>query len=82
VFRFGLGIMSFDAVLYLYALVRIQKLEPLNVKLHVAAWFFVIGSAMSLIALVLVAFGYGWKRLGLAIACMVSLLFWYGFTLY
>jgi hypothetical protein len=81
-FRSGLALMALDAALYVCALIRVQAVEPLDAKLRAAAWFFIIGSAVSLVALPLVLFGYGSKRIGLAAGCLLSLPFWYGLTLY
>ena len=59
--RAGVALMTLDAALYLWAVLRVQEMEPLDAKLRTAAWFFVIGSAFSLGALILVLFGHGWK---------------------
>ena len=81
-FRIGVTTLVLDACLYLYAWVHIQHLEPLSLQLSVAARFFVIGSAVSLLALILIAFGYGWKRAPLALICLIALPMWYVFTAY
>jgi hypothetical protein len=81
-FRLGFTFMVFELALYICGIVLISVIDPLNAKLKVAAWFFVIGSAVSLIALGFGMFGYGRKRLGLAAACVMSFPFWYGLTLY
>ena len=82
VFRSGLAFMAFDAALYLCGIVCLRVLEPLDAKLRAAAWFFIIGSACSLIAFTLILCGHGWRRIGLAAGCLLSLPFWYGLTLY
>jgi len=51
-------------------------------QLSVAARFFIIGSAVSFLALILITFGYGWKRVPLALLCLISLPLWYVFTAY
>ena len=81
-FRVGVVTLILDAGLYVYAWVHIQHLEPLSVQLSVAARFFLFGGAMSLLALVLIAFGYGWKRVPLILICLISLPLWYVFTAY
>jgi hypothetical protein len=81
-FHSGLALMMLDAALYVGALIRIQAEEPLDAKLSAAAWFFIIGSAVSLVAFPLALFGYGWKRIGLIAGCLLALPFWYGLTLY
>lgn len=81
-FRLGFAFMVIELALYIFAIVLVSGIDPLNAKLKAAAWFFVIGSALSLIALVFSIFGYGRKRIGLAAVCFISLPFWYGLTLY
>ena len=81
-FRSALAFMAIDLASYLGAVVFVNVSEPVDAKLRVAAWLFVIGSALSLIALILSVFGYGWKRVGLAVVSILSLPLWYGFTLY
>ena len=78
----GLVLMASEFVLYLCAVVSVQTIEPLGPKLKAAGWFFLIGTGLSLIVLVLSAFGYGRKRIGLAIVSLLSLPFWFGFTMY
>ena len=74
--------MVIELAFYICGLGLIRVIDPLNAKLKAAAWFFVIGSALSLIALVFSMFGRGLKRIGLSVVCLMSLPFWYGFTLY
>jgi uncharacterized integral membrane protein len=81
-FRAGLVLMAIEFALYLCAVVSVQTIEPLGPKLKAAGWFFVIGSGLSLIVIILSMFGYGWKRIGLAVMCLLSVPFWFGFTLY
>jgi hypothetical protein len=81
-FRAGLALMAIEFALYLCAVVSVQTIEPLGPKLKAAGWFFLIGTGLSLIVLILSAFGYGWKRIGLAVMSLLSLPFWFGFTLY
>jgi hypothetical protein len=82
VFRTGIATLVLDACLYFYAWVHIQHLEPLSLQLSVALRFFFVGSAVSLLALILIIFGYGWKRVPLALVCLVALPMWYVFTAY
>jgi RNA-directed DNA polymerase len=51
-------------------------------KIRAGAWFFLVGSALSLLALLMSMLGYGWKRVGLVTACLFTLPFWYGLTWY
>ena len=81
-FKAGVATLLADVALYLYALVRIPTLTPLDVELRAAAHYFVAGSCIALAAALLILFGYGWKRLPLIIACLLALPFWYGLTLY
>lgn len=81
-FRSALAFMAIDAMTYLCGVVVVNGLAPVDAKIRAGAWFFLIGSALSLLALTLSLFGYGWKRVGLALACLLALPFWYGFTLY
>jgi hypothetical protein len=81
-FRAGLVLMGIEFALYLCAVVSVQTIEPLDPKLKAASWFFLIGTGVSLIVLVLSAFGCGWKRVGPAAMSLLSLPFWFGFTLY
>jgi len=81
-FRLGFAFLVIEVALYISGIVLVNVIDPLNAKLRAAAWVFVIGSTLSLIALVLSMFGYGRKRIGLAAVCLVSFPFWYGFTLY
>ena len=82
VFRAGLVLMAIEFALYLCAVVSVQTIEPLGPKLKAAGWFFVIGTGLSLIVLILSVFGYGRKRIGLAFMCLLSLPLWFGFTIY
>jgi hypothetical protein len=81
-FKAGVAILLADVALYLYALVRVPNMTPLDVELRAGAWYFVIGSCIALVAALLILFGNGWKRLPLIIACLLILPLWYGFTLY
>ena len=74
--------MAIDVVLYFYAWAHLQGLKPLSLELSEAVQFFMIGSVLSLFALLLLMFGYGWKRLPLALLCLISLPLWYVFTAY
>jgi hypothetical protein len=82
VYRIGLTMLVLDAILYFCGVVSVQLIEPLNLKLKVAAWLFLIGSLISLLSIPFVLFGNGWKRFVFAAASLLSLPFWYGFTLY
>ena len=81
-FGAGIAVLIFNAGLYIYAWVHLQHLEPLSLQLSAALRFFIVGSAVSLLALVLITFGYGWKRVPLALMCLISLPMWYVFTAY
>jgi uncharacterized integral membrane protein len=81
-FRSGLVLAAIEFGLYLCGVACVRVIEPVDAKLRAAAWLFVIGLGLSLIALILSMFGSGWKRLGLAVMCVLSLSFWYGLTLY
>jgi hypothetical protein len=80
-YRIGCAIVVTDVVLYFVSIVLVSAIDPLTVKLRVAAWCFLIGSLLALISTTTVLFGYGWKRL-VAFVPLASLPFWYGFTLY
>jgi hypothetical protein len=81
-FGSGLILMAIECGLYFCGVVAVNLIGPVNTKLRLAAWLFVIGTALSLIVLVLSAFGSGWKRVTLALASLLSFFFWYGLTLY
>jgi len=81
-FKAGVATLLLDVALYLYALVRVPTITPLDVELAAGARYFVGGSCIALVAALLILFGYGWKRLPLIIVCLLALPFWYGFTLY
>jgi uncharacterized membrane protein YcfT len=81
-FRSGAALMALAFALYLSGVVSVNLIEPVGAKLRVAAWFFVIGTVLSMIVLTLSMFGSGWKRVGLAIMSLLSFAFWYGLTLY
>jgi hypothetical protein len=80
-YRLGCAIVITDVVLYFVSIVLVSTIDPLTVKVKVAAWCFVIGNLLALISATTVLFGYGWKRL-FALIPLASLPFWYGFTLY
>ena len=81
-FRSGLALMAIEFALYLTGVACVKVIEPVGAKLRVAAWLFVIGTVLSLIALTLSMFGSGWKRIGLTVTSLLSFAFWYGLTLY
>ena len=81
-FHYALAMLAIDIATYLGALAFIRTLGSAGVEIRAGAWFFLFGSAFSLLAFFLSIFGSGWKRVGLAAACLVTLPFWYGFTLY
>jgi hypothetical protein len=81
-FDSGLILMTIECGIYLCGVAAVNLIEPVNTKLRMAAWLFVIGSSLSVIVLTLSAFGLGWKRLTLALASLLSIFFWYGLTLY
>jgi uncharacterized membrane protein YcfT len=81
-FRSGLALMAIEFAFYLSGIASVNVIQPVGAKLRAAAWFFVIGTLLSLIVLILSMFGSGWKRIGLAVICLLSFAFWYGLTLY
>jgi|HubBroStandDraft_6_1064221.scaffolds.fasta_scaffold2599148_1 hypothetical protein len=81
-FRSALAFMAIDLTTYFCGVVVVNVLVAADAKIRAGAWFFLIGSALSLFTLILSMFGYGWQRVGLAFACLLALPFWYGFTLY
>jgi hypothetical protein len=81
-FRSGVALMAIEIGLYLCGIVVVKIVEPVGAKLKVASWLFVIGTAFSVIVLMVSVFGSGWKRVVLAVLCMLSFFFWYGLTLY
>jgi hypothetical protein len=81
-FRYALAFMAIDVMTYLCGIVVVNDLGSMDAKIRAGAWLFLVGSALSLLALVMSMFGHGWKRVGLAITCLLALPFWYGFTLY
>jgi hypothetical protein len=46
--RSGLVLMAIEIGLYLCGIVVVKTVEPVGAKLKAAAWFFVIGTALSL----------------------------------
>ena len=82
VFRYAQAFVAIDVATYLCGVGVISVLESANAKIRAGAWLFLAGSALSLLALFMSMFGYGWKRIGLAIACLLTLPFWYGLTWY
>jgi hypothetical protein len=83
VFKTGVATLLLGVAFYLSGIVTVSALESSpNAQIKAGAWFFLIGSCVALIAAILIPFGYGWKRVPLVIACILSLFFWYGFTLY
>lgn len=81
-FRSGLALMAIEIGLYLCGIVGVNIVAPVGAKLKTAAWLFVIGTALSLVVLTLSVFGSGWKRVALAVVCLLFFFFWYGLTLY
>jgi hypothetical protein len=81
-FRSGLALMAIEIGLYLCGIVVVNIVEPVGAKVKAAASLFVIGTALSLIVLTVSVFGSGWKRVALAVVCLLSFFFWYGLTLY
>ena len=81
-FRTGRITLLISAGLYVLALFIVPQLKPLNAELRMGAEFFLAGSILNLLAFALILFGAGWKRLPLALAALLTLPFWYGFTLY
>jgi hypothetical protein len=81
-FRCGWISLLIDLALYVASLTLIKTAGTLDKQLRVAAWCFLGGSLIALCGAILVSFGYGWKRVPLILACLGTLPFWYGLTLY
>lgn len=81
-FRCALTVAAIDVTTYVCGVVIVNLLGSVDTKIRAGAWFFLVGSVLSIIVLILSMFGYGWKRVGLAFACLLALPLWYGFTLY
>jgi hypothetical protein len=60
----------------------IPQITLLQAELAAGARFFLIGTLLNLLAILLVLFGRGWKRLPLVLLALLELPFFYGFTLY
>ena len=86
IFQAGYFATAGDVLLYVLALIHIRTITDDTSKLantlHIAATYFVYGSLLALVALVLVLFGCGLKKLPVSLACIAILPFWYGFALY
>jgi hypothetical protein len=86
IFRAGRFVLAGDILLYLFAVVHLRTIaidtSRLTNTLHVSALYFVLGSALSLIALLLIVYGRGSKKLPVSLACIATLPFWYGLTIY
>jgi hypothetical protein len=81
-FRSGLALMAIEIGLYICGIVVLTTVEPVGAKVKVAARLSIIGTTLSLMVLTVSVFGSGWKRVALAVVCLLSLFFWYGLTLY
>ena len=81
-FKVGCGFLLLSAILYFVALIVVPQIKPLQSELKAGAEFFLIGSLLSLISIGFMMFGYGWKRLPLIAVALLSIFFWFGFTLY
>jgi hypothetical protein len=81
-FNASVALLATSLVLYFVAIVWVPLVRPVNEEITLGSRFFVIGAALNLLALCLALFGYGWRRLVPAIAALISIFFWYGFTLY
>ncbi len=86
IFRMGWFALFGDIALYVLAMIHIRKIAEDTAKLantlHIAATYFVYGSLLALVALVLVLFGCGRKKLPASLAWVAMLPFWYGLTMY
>jgi len=71
-----------EVVLYLCGVLLVNLPGTADEKMRRGAWFFLVGTALSILTLVMSFFGYGWKRVGFALASIAALPFWFGFTLY
>jgi hypothetical protein len=74
--------LGISLCLYIAALMVVPQITPLQAELAAGARFFLAGTLLSLLSIVLVLFGKGWKRLPLVLLALFELPFWYGFTLY
>jgi len=81
-YRSAFVFMAIDITTYICGVVIVNVLGSMDAKIRAGAWFFLIGSAMSLFALMMSMFGHGRRRVVLALMCLLALPFWYGFTLY
>jgi hypothetical protein len=81
-FRSALAFVAMDTITYVCGIVVVSVLGTVDAKIRAGAWLFLVGTALSLVGLTLSLFGHGWKRVGLALSCLLALPFWYGFTLY
>ena len=81
-YKAGLRLLFIDALLYLVALTYLRThIEQQTALLHLSVWFFLVGSVVSIAALVLLLFGTGLKR-SVALLALLGLPVWYGFTIY
>jgi hypothetical protein len=81
-FKAGVAGIFIDIALFLAGIATVSTLATANAQIRAGAWFFLIGSCVSITASTLILFGYGWKRFLWALACLFTLPFWVGFTLY
>ena len=77
-----MGVLVFTVPLYLFANVKVQEAHPLQHELELGLKFFRLGAFLDVIAIVLLLFGTGWKRVLPVLGAFLSIFFWYGFTLY
>jgi uncharacterized membrane protein (UPF0136 family) len=81
-FRTGCGVLLLSGLFYVYAWTTVSSIKPLQRELEVGAHYFLIGSALNLVAFALMMFGHGWKRLPLGLVALIGVLAWNVFTLY
>jgi len=82
-YRAGLAAIVVDLAVYLCGVVTVSALfDHPSRQISAGDWFFLIGSCVAILAAILTLFGYGWKRLPIFVACLLSLYLWVGFTLY
>jgi hypothetical protein len=81
-FRCARAFVLIDIVLYIAGVTLVSVLGTADAKMRAGAWLFIFGTAFSLLTFILSLFGSGSKRIGLALASIAALPFWFGLTLY
>jgi len=75
-FKSGCGCLLLSIVLSLTAEFFIPRSSPLHTKLWMLLRFADFGWFLDLLAIILILFGTGWKRIPPAILCILSALYW------